>query len=311
MPRPVCWLGILASILLAIPLSSVEAQYQTRTRLDWVTIETERFAFHFPRELEPWAQSVAGKMEAIDSSVSRVVGFQPRKKIEVVLDDPFRISNGSAWPLLDAPTMVLWAAPPNPREDIGNYVSWADMLATHEFAHLAHLLRPTRNPLQSLLWKLAPVELGPISRKSPRWMIEGYATYVEGLITKSGRPNGVWRPAILRQWAIEGALPTYRQLDAMGGMYGGDFAYLAGSAFVEWLVERRGDSSVVDLWRRLSARNDRGFGDAFTGVYGEPPDVLYGRFASQLTADAIAMRDLGRRTNADTGTTIQHLARET
>ena len=284
------------------------AQYQTRTWLKWRTIEAGRFAVHFPAELESWARVVAGKTAAVDSAVSRVVGFAPRQRIDIVIDDPFRIPNGSAWPLLDAPRIVMWATPPNPRNDIGSFVSWSDMLTMHEYTHLAHLLRPSRNGFQSLLWKLAPMELGPLSRKSPRWLIEGYATYVEGVVTGSGRPNGIWRPTILRQWAIEGLLPSYRQLDATGGMYGGEFAYLAGSSFLEWLAARRGDSSLVALWRRMSARVDRGFTEAFTGVYGEGPDILYGRFASELTA---ASRQRLAALRGDTGTTIQHLARET
>lgn len=287
------------------------AQYQTRTWLPWRTVETSRFSLHFPAELEPWARLVGGKLEGVDTAVSRLVGFSPDQKIAVVIDDPFGIPNGSAWPLVDKPALVLWASPPNPREDVGNFVSWADMLATHEFAHLAHLLRPTRNRWQALLWKLAPVELGPISRKAPRWLIEGYATHVEGVITKSGRPNGVWRPAILRQWAIEGALPAYSRLDHVGGMYGGEFAYLAGSSFIEWLVARRGEASLVDLWRRMSATTDRGFAEAFAGVYGEAPDVLYGRFTAELTAEAKAAEAAIREARADTGRTIQHLARET
>lgn len=284
------------------------AQYQTRTWLTWRTIESGRFAVHAPAELEPWARIVAAKLPAIDSAVTGVVGFAPRQRVDIVIDDPFRIANGSAWPLLDAPRIVMWATPPNPRDDIGTFVSWSDMLTTHEYTHLAHLLRPSRNGFQSLLWKLAPVELGPLSVKSPRWVIEGYATYVEGLVTGSGRPNGVWRPTILRQWAIEGVLPTYGQLNATGGMYGGEFAYLAGSSFLEWLAARRGDSSLVALWRRMSARVDRGFAEAFTGVYGEGPDILYGRFASELTA---ASRQRQAELRGDTGTTIQHLARET
>ena len=289
---------------------SLGAQYQTRTWLNWRTIESGQFAFHHPAELESWARTVAGKMAGIDTSVSRLVGFRPSQKIDVVMDDPFRIPNGSAWPLIDGPALVLWATPPSPREDIGNYVSWADMLATHEYAHLAHLLRPSRNQWQSLVWKLAPVELGPISRKAPRWAIEGYATYIEGRITRSGRPNGMWRSTILRQWALEGALPSYAQLNAMGGMYGGDFAYLAGSAFMESLVQPHA-AGFDALWRRMSAKRDRGFAEAFTGVYGEPPDVLYGRFTAQLTANAFEVAARARQSQADSGMMIQHLARET
>jgi hypothetical protein len=301
----------LALALTALPATVLPAQYQTRTWLRWRTVETTHFAVHFPTELEPWGRLIAGKLEHVDTAVARLVGYSPQERIDVVVDDPFGIPNGSAWPFLDKPALVLWASPPNPREDIGNFVSWADMLATHEFAHLAHLLRPSRNGWQSFIWKAAPVDLGPISRKAPRWLIEGYATYVEGVVTGSGRPNGVWRPAILRQWAIEGTLPAYGQLDHMGGMYGGEFAYLAGSSFIEWLVERRGPSSLTDLWRRMTARTDRGFTDAFTGVYGEPPQILYGRFTSELTASARAFASAVNAGGADSGATIQHLARET
>jgi hypothetical protein len=44
------------------------------------------------------------------------------------------------------------------------------------------------------------------------------------------------------------------------------------------------------VWRRASARVNRGFDQAFTGVYGEGPGALYGRFTAQLTADAFALR---------------------
>ena len=287
------------------------AQFITRTWLSWKTIETPHFAVHYPAELEPWARTVAGKMEGIDSAVSRVVGFTPDRRIQIVIDDPYGISNGSAWPFLDAPALIFWATPPDPRDDIGTYASWADMLSSHEFAHLAHLMRPSRNPLQSLLWKLAPVDLGPIPQKAPRWVVEGYATYVEGIVTRSGRPHGSWRSTYLRQWALEGRLPPYAQLDNYGGMYGGEFAYLAGSAFLEWLGRRNGDSSLTNLWRRLSARTDRQFDDAFAGVYGEPPALLYGRYAAELVAEAKNKQAEIRAAFPDSGRPIAHLAGET
>src|SRR5687768_6417463 len=74
-------LRTISSLVLAITLligsAPAAAQYQTRTWLDWRTLETPRFVFHFPRELERWAIGVAGRMEGVDSSVSRAVGFQP------------------------------------------------------------------------------------------------------------------------------------------------------------------------------------------------------------------------------------------
>ena len=78
--------------------------------------------------------------------------------------------------------------------------------------------------------------LSPIAANAPRWVVEGYATYVEGRVTGSGRPNHAYRAAILRQFALEGRLPGYGQLNGGSGWVYGSFAYLAGSAFFEWLA---------------------------------------------------------------------------
>ena len=126
--------------------------------------------------------------------------------------------------------------------------------------------------------------LGPISLRAPRWVDEGYATLVEGELTGSGRPNGDFRAAILRQRARAGRLPSYRQMasDSQSWM-GMSMAYLAGSAYLEWLVARSGPDSLKHLWARMTARKDRSFGGAFEGVFGEPPEKLYERFCAELT----------------------------
>ncbi len=219
------------------------------------------------------------------------------------------ISNGSAWPFLNRPVINLWASPAEPREDIGQYRDWGEMLVSHEFGHIAHLSRPSRNPLMRLVWQLLPVDLGPITLNSPRWVVEGYATFIEGRVTGSGRPHGSWRPAFLRQLALEGQLPRYEQLDGSSAYEGGEFAYLAGSAFIEWLAARHGDSSLVHLWRRMTARETRDFDQAFVGVYGESPRALYGHFSTDLTAKSLEVaRLIAANSVADTGEIIQRLS---
>jgi hypothetical protein len=284
------------------------AQLTVRSWLPWRTIETSRFVFHYPVELEEWTWSVASRMESIDSAVTRIVGYAPTRKTEIVVDDPYAVANGSAWPFLDAPIINFWATPPDPRDDIGEFRDWGEMLATHEFAHIAHLTRPSRNNFTRRVWEALPVDLGPISINAPRWVIEGYATYVEGRVTGAGRPHGSWRPAILRQWALEGALPTYDQMNAWGAFEGGSFAYLAGSAYLEWLARERGDSSLVHLWRRMTARRTRGFDEAFAGVFGERARTLYGRFTVDLTANAVAAERELRAAGIDSGVIVQRLA---
>jgi Tol biopolymer transport system component len=303
---------LFAIALIALPISVVRAQGPApRPWLDWHTTQTEHFVFHYPTAYREWTFALADRIETLRSEVADVVGFAPRNRVHVVVDDPVNDANGYAFPALDAPTIVLWPVSPDPRSDIGDYAVWQELLATHEFAHVAHLTRPTRNRWRGFIRSLSPVPLGPITTKVPRWVTEGYATYVEGRVSGSGRPNHAWRAAILRQFALEGRLPSYGQLSSTGGWKSGQFAYLAGSAFLEWLARREGDSSVVALWRRLTSTTDRSFASAFAGVYGGSPSELYGRFTVELTADAVEIARALRQHQLTEGELVQRLVRET
>lgn len=294
--------------MLAVAAGTAKAQDPMRPWLDWRTMATRNYEFHFPRELEAWTRATATRVESIDSAIVRLVGYAPRRPVHVVVDDPYAVANGYALPFIDRPVSVWWASPPDPRNDIGDYRTWGEMLATHELAHIAHLTRPSRNPLQRLLWATLPANLGPITRNAPRWVFEGYATTIEGRVTGTGRPHGAWRPAILRQWAIEGRLPTYAQLSGWDDFEGNAFAYLGGSAFLEWLGRRQGDSSLVLVWRRMTARITRDFDASFRGVYGDAPAILYGLHTAALTRDAMAAKAALEQPGLVEGTLVQHLS---
>ncbi len=256
---------------------------------DWREVGTEHFRFVYPEELSGWALDMASRMEAVHEAVAAMVAFVPEDRVTVVVDDPRNASNGSMVP---GPLLYVWPTPPNPRSMIGENRGWGEILAVHEFAHAAHLTRPSRNPGRRLLSSLIPVPVTHVMRTVPRWVTEGYATYIEGRLTGSGRPHGVWRPAVLRSWALEGQLPTYGQVSGSGGFHGGSMAYLVGSAYLEWLVEEGGDEAALpNLWRRLTARQKRSFDGAFTGVFGAPPAELYGRFTVDVTERALAVED--------------------
>ncbi|MDB4881887.1 MAG: hypothetical protein JWL95_653, partial [Gemmatimonadetes bacterium] len=296
------------AVLAAAPRAHAQ---QPRPWLDWQTVETEHFVFHYPRQYGAWTLALAQRMEGVRAQVANVVGFAPLRRVHIVVDDPINDANGVAYTTLDAPTIVLYPTPPDPREDIGNFRVWGELVATHEFAHMAHLTRPSRNHVRALLWSLSPVPLGPIAASAPRWVIEGYATYVEGRVTGTGRPNHAWRAAILRQFALEGRLPSYGQMSASGGWQTGNFAYLAGSAYFDWLSRREGDSSVTALWKRMTAKTVRSFDEAFVGVYGRGPAELYGRFVAEVTADALAFDRALARDALVSGTLVQRLVRNT
>lgn len=260
----------------------------TNPALGWETIRTPNFRIHYEPGLRAWAEAVASRIESVRAAVAARVGYTPPRVIDVLIEDPVSEPNGSAWPGMGSPAMRFWATPPDPSSAIGGARSWSEILSVHEYAHLAHLLRPSRNRWSNVSSWLSPVRLGPIPLNAPGWVTEGYATVIEGELTGSGRPNGAFRPALLRRWALEGALPSYAALDDAAPFLGGSMRYLVGSAFLEWLQRQRGDSSLTWLWRRMTAKRTRTFDEAFTGTFGEPAPVLYGRFVAEVTAAAKA-----------------------
>ncbi len=248
----------------------------------WRTVETDHYRVHYPVEFEVWALRAAARLDDGRERVVEIVGFDPQQKVDVLVMDPVAEANAMALPLTRTPRMVLWTHPPEPDSVIGHYTDWTDELILHEDTHLVHMLRPSRAPLPGLFYGL--VGVGPIAIKAPRWVTEGYATVAEGQLTGAGRPYSDLRIAILRRWAQEGALPTYGQLAADGESFMGmSMAYLAGSAYLQWLVDNSHEDALRDLWARMSARQDRSFDKAFEGVFGDSPRALYERFTAELT----------------------------
>jgi hypothetical protein len=276
--------AVASSARAQLPLSADPAQA-------WRTFRSEHFRVHYREEHAAWARHVAERLEGIRVAVGREVGYLPPKVTDVVIDDPLNLPNGSATPFMDGPVMFFWPTPPDPASGLAQQTTWGELLSIHEFAHIAHLSRPAREPWERVQQMLPFIpHIGPIPRRVPAWVTEGYATLVEGRLSASGRPNSVWRAAVLRSWALEGLLPSYEGLDDGGPFIGGSMPYLLGSAYLEWLARARGDSSLPQLWRRLTARVPRDFPEAFTGSFGESPQAMYGQFTTTVTARALAVR---------------------
>ncbi|HLF55612.1 MAG TPA: hypothetical protein VI942_02080, partial [Thermoanaerobaculia bacterium] len=79
---------------------------------DWRVAETPHFRVHFPTAAEAWSRRLAARLESARTAVGAEVGHAPPERVDVVVADPAAIANGSAWPLLGSPRMVLWTTPP-------------------------------------------------------------------------------------------------------------------------------------------------------------------------------------------------------
>lgn len=304
MPLPRQILACTAAVLLC-PSVGV-AQSLTRPERAWQTVTSEHFDVHYPKEMSVWAEPVAQRMESVAAAVNALVGNTPSKRVTVLIEDPNNVSNGFAVPLLEGPVVFFWPTPPSPGPTFGSHRGWGEVLAVHEYAHIAHLTYPSRNGFNNFIWKFLPAKIGPVARKSPAWVIEGYATYIEGKLTGNGRPNSVGRAAVLRTWALDGKLPTYDQLNNARPFFGGSMRYLVGSAFLEWLADKKGEASLTNLWRRMSARQSRSFAEAFRGAFGAYPDELYGRFSVEVMARSLEVERQVRADAPADGELVQH-----
>jgi hypothetical protein len=290
----------------ALLLLALTASAQS-TSEPWRTVQTEHYRLHYPADSAEWALYTAARLEAIRALVAEEVGFEPTQRVDIVVMDPFAQANGFAIPFLRGPRMGVFPTAPDPASGIGHYRSWPEDLIVHEDAHLVHLLRPSRSPALRALLSLF-VGVGPVSLTSPAWVVEGYATVVEGRLTGLGRPNSDGRAAFLRTLSAQGQLPPYSQLDAPDRWSGGSYRYLVGSAFLEWLVDRSHPDALRDLFARQTAREVRSFEEAFEGVFGDDPATLYARFCAELTHEAIQIE---AHRPVDEGTLWQDLSRST
>ena len=293
----------LALALLLAGANPLSGQAISRPWDDWRTLETDHFLVHYPADLAAWTEPMAARLESVHEAVTSFVEYEPDETITVIVEDPRNVSNGSAWP---GGVVILWPTPPDPESNLERHRGWGEILSVHELAHVAHIERPTRNPAQRFLVRFLPFPVRPI-QTAPRWALEGYATLIEGRLTGSGRPHGAWRPTILRRWALEGRLPTYGRLSETEGFFAGEMAYLAGSAYLEWLVERSGDESLPHVWRRLTARRTRSFDEAFAGVFGGSPAELYGLFTVDVTEKALAAEERLEAAGLAEGELVQRL----
>lgn len=281
----------LLSFLLVLPC--LAAPRTQAPDAPWITFTTAHYRIHCPVAFEGFGRDVASRVEGVHAQYLGLVGYAAPGPIDILILDPRMEANGMAFPLLQRPFVVLWRTPPEADSPIGHFRSWPELVLTHELGHMHHLLWPARKPS---LWRRWTQVLGPVAEKCPRWVIEGYATLIEGKLTGSGRPHGAFRAAVLRQWAREGKLTPYEALNGTQGFLGGAMAYLQGSAYLEWLERGAKDPKVLQgLWARLASPRGRTFDQAFEATFGFTAKDGYQRFCAEVTHDAL---ELERRAKA-------------
>ncbi|MFM9597057.1 hypothetical protein ACKI1O_47795, partial [Streptomyces scabiei] len=107
---------------------------------------------------------------------------------------------------------------------------------------------------------------------------------LESKMTGRGRLFDNYSDAILLEFAQQGSLPSYDQLNSTKGSYmAGSMAYLMGARFLYWLEENYSEQQLDAVWTRMQGVKKREFDEAFSGVFGDSASKLYRRFIAEYT----------------------------
>ena len=198
-----------AAVAVSIP-TAVSAQAPDEP---WRTLATEHFRITFPEHLDPLARRAADRAEWAYDALAEALIDPPEGLIDVLVTDHTDGSNGFAQ-VVPSNRITVFARPPVDLLSLGYFDDWMELVILHELAHIVHL-DYTRNPIGRLAravfgrvhaeWPFFPA-LG-----TPRWLIEGLATWYESRLTGAGRVAGTFQEMQMRTALIEGRFENIGQ----------------------------------------------------------------------------------------------------
>ncbi|MFN3267216.1 MAG: hypothetical protein ACK41E_10325, partial [Deinococcales bacterium] len=227
------------------------------------SIQTPHFRVLHPPRLETFSRRVAAAAELIRTRVLGIVGNDPGLTYILVNDETDNF-NGFAVPG-PYPFIRVYATFPRPT-DIG--AQWQDAmhaLVAHEFTHVAHLT--TRDDLRQNLRSIFGAVPGLLeARVPPAWLVEGWAIYVESMLTSGGRVQDSAVRTLRAQMARAGKFPSLT--DAGIGVNEdypfGNTRYAFGAGFVPFLISEFGEQALIQAIKRYNQRLT--FADAWREV---------------------------------------------
>lgn len=242
----------------------------------WRTLTTEHFRVTFPEALEPLGRRAADRAERAWDELSEAFIDPPDDRIDLLVTDHYDRSNGFAG-VTPSNRIVVYARPPVDAWSIGYSDEWLELVITHELAHIVHLdlsLNPIGRAVRSIFgrvsaeWPFFP-ELG-----TPRWVIEGLATWYESHLTQGGRVHGTFHDMQIRTAVLEGRFESIDQASGRSPQWPtGNRPYAYGSLFFDYLLHKHGQERmgafVVAIARqwvpyRLDSAGRAAFGASLT-----------------------------------------------
>jgi Tol biopolymer transport system component len=233
------------------------------------TFESPHFIVTFETGLDEYARRAAAHAEAAYTQLTRAYGSTPRGKIRLVIVDQGDLFNGFA---STSPTNRIVAFAHTPVEgDLFFSDDPAELLLTHELAHIFHL-DEARRGWRVLRWIFGRGELTFPHLFDGRAVIEGLATFYESRLTDGGRVRGTQFRETLRAAVLETDGPRVDEAEQDPGAWPLDRHYVFGSLFLDHVANQHG-ADAVPTWMARRAGSFRsivsrgaGVGELFGGT---------------------------------------------
>ncbi len=234
------WALVVCALVMASPVHAQgyfgknQVQYD---HFDWQVIETEHFLIHYYPSEARAAQDAARMAERAYGRLSRIFNYEFREKKPIILFAS-RADFGQNNVLGDLGEFTGGVTEAQRQRILlpftGDYGSF-DQVLTHEMTHMFQYDIFARGRAGNGLQNLAAVN-------PPLWLFEGAAQYL------SIGPVDPYVSTIMRDAALNGRLPTARQLDERPDLYN---PYSFGMSFVSFIGQRFGDTTLGAIFNAI------------------------------------------------------------
>ena len=256
--------------------------------LEWQTLESPRFAVHFSEGQRNLAIRVSRISEQVIDSIAELFDYAPQGTIHIVLSDSYDGANGSAT-VMPRNVIRLFLAAPVETTGLASYDEWLRILLIHELAHICHI--DQHHGLNSFL-RLFVGKYVSMNAYSPQWMTEGVATYVETIMTSTGRGRSTYVDMLLRLAALEGEDIHLDQAHVLFSDWPGPtVAYFWGGRFHLYLAKRFGHDKIRDFYKTI-ASSPVPYIQSLIGwaEFGRPLALLWEDFLAEVKEEALALK---------------------
>lgn len=235
-------------ILFCTTFSKAQLLESNPSIVKWSKINTNHFKFIYPKGLDSIAKSTVSYLEKSYVPVSQSFGPNPRP-ITIILQNQNTVSNGFV--TLSPRRSEFYITPPQDYVLLGNN-NWLDLLATHEFRHVAQLdkVLKSKSKVTQLLFGSNGQDLVN-SISMPNWLLEGDAVGTETAFSPGGRGRIPQFNQAFRAQIMEFPKKlTYSQITAGSYNHFMPNHYVYGYSITNYMKEKYG----YNVWDKITQK---------------------------------------------------------